>query len=88
MEARNEGLCERWLKIFEIDIERIRGILERLAGTREEQKGMQPELVYDCYIRHAEAARNTNALCLTCSRYDGCRAYLEAVKLKPPVKSR
>jgi len=33
MEARNEGLCERWLKIFEIDVRKIRGILERLART-------------------------------------------------------
>jgi hypothetical protein len=84
---RKKELCGLWLKIFEVDVAKINEILERLGRTPEEQKGMQPELTYTCFRRHARAAKNTTGFCLTCPRYFGCSTYLEAVKLNPPVKA-
>lgn len=88
MDKRNtdDCACGLWLSIFEVDIKKIKEIQRKLEKRPEEQKGMQPELTYDCYMRQALKARNTNAICLTCSKYNGCRTYLEAVRTNPVVK--
>jgi hypothetical protein len=78
--------CELWLKIFEIDIEQIKKILKVVEERPEEQKGMQPQMTYECFLRHAGAAKNTNTLCLTCKHYDGCKTYLGAARVNSLVK--
>jgi len=68
--------------VFPVDV----GLIERLRTVndlkKEEQRGMQPNLCFDCYLRHAEDAGGTNRTCLDCKHYEPtCRTYLESVRM-------
>jgi hypothetical protein len=67
------------IRIITIDRERMKKDLGVIDSRPAEQRGMQPALVLDCFLRHDF---RDNSFCVErCDKYWKCRNYLEGYKI-------